>query len=132
MNDRDAHVGLIQDLIWAPGRLEGWHAFLLHLSDAVGGSTASIISHESPPTIAWCLRRSDPDEMASYREHWSHLDPWAHRPAIGRLKSGQGVVGDALIAQNDIRRTAFSKVAGDWVPTEATSHRRGLDSSRRA
>ena len=109
MPSRIAYTTLLEDLIHAPGDADGWRRFLIHLSDAVGGGTAGMIVHPRSQTEgAMSLSvRSDPTQVALYDAHWSRFDPWAR--SLGGLTAESGVVmnGDALVAPQEFRRTAF-------------------------
>lgn len=109
MDRRDLQLSLVQDLLGAPGSVEGWYAFLLHLCDALGGSAASFISHElaSGQVSISVTARTDPDALSKYNEHWHRLDPWAHSPDSRLLQPGAVVIGDSLVSRRNLRRTAF-------------------------
>ena len=109
MNLRDVQVSLLEDLLAAPGSEAGWSAFLLHLCDALGGSTASFISHDfsSTDTQISINARTDPEAVAAYSAHWHSCDPWATSPVVQRVRPGSVTHGDELIAPEVLRRTEF-------------------------
>jgi DNA-binding CsgD family transcriptional regulator len=100
---------LLEDLLAAPGCEAGWSEFLLHTCDAIGGSTASFIAHDfsSADTQIAITARTDPAAIAAYAAHWHRFDPWAASPLTLESRAGSVLHGDALIAPNALRRTAF-------------------------
>jgi DNA-binding CsgD family transcriptional regulator len=109
MNLGDVQLALLEDLLAAPGNEAGWSAFLLHLCDALGGSTASFISHDfsSADTQIAINARTDPDAVAAYSAHWHSCDPWATSAVVQRVRPGSVAHGDELIAPEALRRTEF-------------------------
>ena len=105
MDRRDLQLSLVQDLLAAPGCPEGWHAFLLHLCDALGGSAANFISHDlaSSQVAVSVTARTDPQALVDYGKHWHQVDPWAHSPLSAQLRTGSVVAGDRLIGRDDMR-----------------------------
>ena len=88
---------------------KAWHAFLLHLCDALGGSAANFISHDlaSSQAAVSVTARTDPQALIEYGKHWHQVDPWAHSPLSAQLRTESVVAGDRLIGRDDMRRTAF-------------------------
>lgn len=106
---RDSLLALIQSLYAAPGRPEGWQAFLLELCNALDGSAASFIAHDTEVhrgNIA-LTARTDPVALREYNDYWWRFDPWAHSPTSGALISGTVVSGEQLISHPDVQRTAY-------------------------
>ena len=115
MNFRDAQLSLVQDLLAAPGSDNGWRQFLEHLCGALDGSAASFIAHRYADNRASIsvTARTDPDALALYQQHWHQFDPWAHSPDAPRLRTGDVVVGDALIARPTFEQTAYYNEFGE-------------------
>jgi DNA-binding CsgD family transcriptional regulator len=115
MDLRDAQLSLVQDLLAAPGSDDGWRQFLEHLCGAVDGSAASFIAHRYSDNRASIsvTARTDPDALALYQQHWHQHDPWAHSPRAPRLRTGDVVIGDALIARPTFEQTAYYNEFGD-------------------
>jgi DNA-binding CsgD family transcriptional regulator len=109
MHQSDVHLKLLEDLLAAPGSAAGWQTFLLDLCDALNGTAANFIFHSFADSRAdvFLTARTDCEALALYREHWHRFDPWAHAPSAGRLQAGMVVVGDQLIAPEQLKRTAF-------------------------
>jgi DNA-binding CsgD family transcriptional regulator/PAS domain-containing protein len=100
---------LLLSLYAAPGTTDGWTRFLELLRQAVGGASASLMSHRSAPRGSSFTANAgaDPEGLALYARHWCRHDPWAkaalhHSPAAGTV-----LPGDALVPHAEIRRSAF-------------------------
>jgi DNA-binding CsgD family transcriptional regulator len=109
MDRRDVQLSLVQDLLSAPGNIEGWQAFLLHLCDALRGSAANFISHDfaSIQASVSVTAHTAPEALADYGRYWHQEDPWAHSPHAAELRTGAVVLGDRLIGRDAMRRTAY-------------------------
>jgi DNA-binding CsgD family transcriptional regulator/PAS domain-containing protein len=107
---QNAVLELIQHLYAAPGTATGWRTFLEALRTSTGASSANLISHfplaRSSDIAAAAGTGADPEGATLYEEHWSAQDPWAYSPRLSPL-TGTVFVGDALIPQGELRRTAF-------------------------
>jgi len=100
---------LLERLLAAPGSGEGWAAFLADLTEALNGSVGNLIAHEraSHQGAISVTARTDPEAVRSYNEQWGQYDPWARHPAAQHFRSGQVVLGQSLISEADVKRTAF-------------------------
>jgi DNA-binding CsgD family transcriptional regulator len=109
MDRRDLQLSLVEDLWAAPGSQEGWAAFLRRLCDALHGSAANFLAHDlsCSSTDVAVTARTAPEALAGYQQHWCQFDPWARSPGALRLRPGSVVLGEALIARHELRRTGF-------------------------
>jgi DNA-binding CsgD family transcriptional regulator len=105
----DRVLALLQQLYAAPGRLDGWHTFLVALCAAVDGNAGSFISHHltSNSGNVTLLTGADQTVVEQYAAYWGRLDPWIHSPKARVLTTGFVGVGDQLITHADMQRTAY-------------------------
>jgi DNA-binding CsgD family transcriptional regulator len=107
---QDAVLELIQHLYAAPGTATGWHTFLEALRKSTGASSANLIAHfplvRSSDIAAAAGTGADLEGGRLYEEHWSAHDPWAYSSRLSP-RPGSVFVGEALVSQAELRRTAF-------------------------
>jgi DNA-binding CsgD family transcriptional regulator/PAS domain-containing protein len=109
MDSRDRLLRLIERVYAAPGRVEGWHAFLSDLYTSFHGSGANFIAHDFTGHQASVSVTAGfaPEDVRTYVSQWAALDPWARSPAVRRLPSGSVAVGEQLVTHAEMQRTAF-------------------------
>jgi DNA-binding CsgD family transcriptional regulator/PAS domain-containing protein len=142
MDARDRLLRLIERVYAAPGSAEGWRAFLLDLSNSFDGSGASFISHDftSHQANVSVTAGFAPEDIRTYEAHWAALDPWARSPGVRHLLSGSVAVGEQLVTDSAMKRTAFYNEFGrqhDVVrcitgTIEITDHRTSVVSVNRS
>ena len=109
MDRRDLQLSLVQDLLAAPGSTEGWERFLAQLCGALHGCGGNLISHnlETGHSNVSVFTRTDPAAVGEYQLHWCQQDAWKNAADPTDMKPGYVMIGDAVIAPGQFRRTAF-------------------------
>jgi DNA-binding CsgD family transcriptional regulator len=104
----DDLLALVQSVYAAPGTLDAWQGFLDSLCERVKGSCASFISVRSDHQANIAVTaRTDPAALNAYQQHWGALDPWGASPKLALVAAGETIVGDELVSDTDLKRTAF-------------------------
>ena len=114
MSQRDRLLRLLGLLYAAPGRAEGWNAFLLALNNDLHGSGASLIIHgfgRRHATVPMAAGMA-PEALADYARHWGACDPWQHSPLTRGLGPGSVTPGEALVREAELLETAFYRDFG--------------------
>ena len=117
MHDQARLFGLLDCLYAAPGSATGWHTFLEQLRLTLGGSGASVISHDLSVGSALMAATTFDDAamQRAYEERWGQLDPWAHAPATRTLSTGAVAIGERLVARQTLERTEFYNEFGRFL-----------------
>jgi DNA-binding CsgD family transcriptional regulator/PAS domain-containing protein len=97
----------------------GWTAFLRDARTVFNAADASLLSHDlvdrRPGVSATTL---DEEAQLAYLEHWGQFDPWARSPVTRTLGAGNVAVGEQLISQGELQRTAFYNDYGRRIDVE--------------
>ena len=109
MHRGDLRLRLMEDLLAAPGSVDGWETFLRKLCDAVHGSAASLISHEFSRRDGGIsvTARTATEALVAYQNVWHSFDPWATSALAASFVSGTVFSGEQLVSMREMRRTAF-------------------------
>ncbi len=112
MDRADCLSALLQLLYAAPGTRDGWQPFLDALCDALNGSAANFIAHDSGPdgsihASIEVTSRTDPAALRLYQQHWHTRDPWMLKVRGERIGTGVVVVGEQLVPRRLLHRSDF-------------------------
>jgi DNA-binding CsgD family transcriptional regulator len=99
-------IGLAYDTATDPA---GWNTFLSALRDALRGSLATLLYHDTgghggSVSVA---TRVDPEGTRLYAEYFGALDPWALAASRQGIRPGAVNIGDTLISHADLRKTEY-------------------------
>ncbi len=91
-----------------------WPGVLIKLADAIGAAHVSITSrNRSANTFASITPRTDPDFVASYRDHWAFHNPLI--PGTALRPASEIYSLDSLKAREDFSATPVCN--GWWLPS---------------
>ena len=109
MDSPDRLLELIRALYAAPGTVDGWRHFLGELCSTIDGTAANFISHDLRVQRAMVsvAAKTDPEAINAYVTHWGQQDPWAYSPRAHQLTPGRVVLGESLVPNRELKRTAF-------------------------
>lgn len=103
----DQAVGLAGLLYDAPGRPDGWDAFLDRLADTLGATAPGLYLNEARTDLPLlsATRRIDPHWGRNYESHFARLD--LRRRKIQALPAGAIFVGPELVPDRELLRSEF-------------------------
>lgn len=102
-------LGLVDSTYAAAEDFRLWEPLLRSIADAVGGTSACLLSHDLVASGSVAVMTGlDPDVIALYNAHYNKVDVWALSPHADWASGGHATYADdAIVARSELKRTEF-------------------------
>jgi DNA-binding CsgD family transcriptional regulator len=99
----------IADIYAAVGNSDRWKPCLASISELLGGIGANLLhfDHQNHEAVIAVTARTDPAAFETYTQYFHGVDPWGRRVRPEMFSAERVLLGQSLIAHEEVKRTEF-------------------------